>query len=442
MSTPPAPGPTGNPLDEVLRPFVRDPLAFLERMRREHGDVVRLRMFPEMYHLVSDPDEVRRILVGEADRFHPTALDQTPASAPLGVRFHQLARTVFHADGGVAALTPAMVSSIGRALDGWCARRDGDDRLDLAVALDELALGVLHDVLLGGVVPLDVAPLAAAFGAASTAGAVQHNVSVYQRAAGDERRADPAFRAAAAHITATVDQLVVDRRALGAGPDLLGRVVFDRETDAPDRMADDHEVRSSVGVLLIAGHSAPASALTWALHLLAANPGVLARLAAEVHGVLGPRDPDAADLPKLRLTRLVLLEAMRLRPPVWVLAPRVSPHPEVIGGFAIPARSKLLISPWVLHRHPAIWDRPEVFDPDRFTSGEPRAFLPFGAGPWGCVGAQFGLVEARLALAMIVRRFTWAPVDDRPVEPDPQVALTPRGGLRLRLTPRAELTPM
>ena len=441
MPSPQAPGPTGNPLDQVLRPFVADPLAFLERMHREHGDIVRLRFFPELYHLVSDPDEVRRILVTDASRFHAVGLDQAPVP-PLGARFHHLARLVFHADDGMAALTPAIVASIARTLERWRARSADGEVLDVAIALDALALGVIGDVLLGGAIDLDVERLAASFGAAATASAVQHNVSVYQRAAGDVARATPAFRDAAAHITATVHRLVVERRALGPGPDLLGRVVFDRDGDAPDRLAELEQVQSSIGVLLVAGHSAPASALTWALQLLAAHPDARARVVAEVFDVLGDRPPAHADLAKLRFTRLVLLEAMRLRPPVWVLAPRVAHQAEVIGGCVVPARSKLLISPWVLHRHPAIWERPEAFDPDRFTSGEPRAFLPFGAGPWGCVGAQFGLVEARLALAMIVQRFAWEPVGTREVVPDPRMALTPRGGLPVRLTARRQLTPM
>jgi enediyne biosynthesis protein E7 len=218
--------------------------------------------------------------------------------------------------------------------------------------------------------------------------------------------------------------------------DLLTRLVFDHRSDAPNRLRTDAEVEAAVAVLLVAGHSAPASALVWTMHLVAQHPDVRDRLEAEVDAVLGDRPPGPTDLSQLRYTRAVLKEAMRLYPPVWLLLPRRTAVAEQIGGYDIAAGTKVLVSPWVLHRHPRLWEDPDRFNPDRFAQREPRAYLPFGAGPWGCVGAQLGLTHTRLTLAMLVQRFRWAPVPDHPVVPDPQLALWPRDGLPLTLTRR------
>jgi cytochrome P450 len=187
---------------------------------------------------------------------------------------------------------------------------------------------------------------------------------------------------------------------------------------------------------LVAAHSAPASALAWTAHAVAGHPDVRDRLEGEIDSVLGGRPPVPGDLRELRFTRAVLREAMRLYPPVWLLLPRRTVGPEVVGGYTLGAGTKVLVSPWVLHRHPRLWDRPTAFDPDRFEAGEPRGYLPFGAGPWGCVGAQLGLVQTRLALAMLVQRFRWTPHGAGEVMPDPQLALWPRNGLPVVLTRR------
>src|SRR5205814_8941199 len=131
-----------------------------------------------------------------------------------------------------------------------------------------------------------------------------------------------------------------------------------------------------------AGNEPTATALTFTWLLLSRYPAALRALREELARVLGGRAPTAEDLPRLPLTRATLEESMRLYPPAWIIARSVNERDE-IGGFEIPARSIVFVSPYVVHRHPQLWPDPEGFDPQRFMNGHapPRgAYFPFGSG--------------------------------------------------------------
>jgi cytochrome P450 len=134
---------------------------------------------------------------------------------------------------------------------------------------------------------------------------------------------------------------------------------------------------------------------------------------------------------------MVINESMRLFPPVWAFE-RQAVDDDVVGGFRVPAKSMVAISPFLLHRNRAYWDNPEGFDPERFSprgsEGRPKlAYLPFGGGPRQCIGMGFAMIEAQMLLARIVQRFRLELASSVRVDPEPVVTLRPRGGLRMRL---------
>ena len=217
-----------------------------------------------------------------------------------------------------------------------------------------------------------------------------------------------------------------------AGPAAAPRDLFDLMSTArdpesgalfpPDKLADQ------VATMIVAGHETTAVALFWSLYLLAGAPAIQERLAAEVAALdLGP-DHAAEALPRLVYTRAVVHEAMRLYPPAFTLA-RQAIGADTAGGIAIPARTVVLIAPWVLHRHRLLWAEPERFDPSRFLPDAPPpgrfAYLPFGVGPRVCIGAQFALTEATLVLATLVQAFHIERADDTPVTPRAIVTTQP-----------------
>jgi cytochrome P450 len=234
--------------------------------------------------------------------------------------------------------------------------------------------------------------------------------------------------------TALIERLIAERRRSeteGASDDLFD--FLSTEERDPDRLADQ------VATLITAGHETTAVALFWALYLVAATTEVEERIAAEAAALdLGP-DGACAALPKLVYTRAVVQEAMRLYPPAFTLV-RQARRADIAGGIAIPASAVVMISPWVLHRHRRLWDRPERFDPARFLPGAPPpercAYLPFGMGPRVCIGAQFALTEATLVLAAMIRAFRIERADAEPVIPVAIVTTQPDHPPLFRLAPR------
>ncbi|GAA2868418.1 cytochrome P450 [Actinoplanes cyaneus] len=243
------------------------------------------------------------------------------------------------------------------------------------------------------------------------------------------------FRRARRRLQRTVDTLVAER-ADTSGDDVLARLIVSARAERDPEVARTR-LHDELVTLLLAGHETTASTLSWTLHLIDRHPEVGDRLRAEAVEVLGDRMPSYADLHELRYTSMVLSEAMRLFPPVWIL-PRKAVGPDVIGGYRVPAGADVLICPFTLHRHPAFWPDPERFDPERFDpdrpSDRPRyAYIPFGAGPRFCVGNHLGMMEAAFVLASIMRELRLETVPGHRVVPEPMLSLRMRGGLPMRV---------
>ncbi len=187
----------------------------------------------------------------------------------------------------------------------------------------------------------------------------------------------------------------------------------------------------------LAGHETSASALAWALYLLAAYPEWQAQVAEEAAAEL---TPDFATVARLRVARDVFREALRLYPPVPMMV-RETQCPERLRDRDAPKGSQIVLSPWHLHRHTRIWDNPDGFDPARWGTVNGRAcarsaFIPFSAGPRVCPGAGFAMIEGPLLLAMIAARFHLEPVEGRAPVPVAHLTVRARDGIWLRLSPR------
>jgi cytochrome P450 len=199
----------------------------------------------------------------------------------------------------------------------------------------------------------------------------------------------------------------------------------------------DRALVEQSATMLAAGHETTAVALFWSLYILAHLPAVQRRIAIEA-GALDLGAAVAADaLAQLPYTRAVVDETLRLYPPAFSIIRQARARDDA-AGIAIPARGVVLIVPWVLHRHKKLWSEPDLFVPERFLPGaeppERFSYLPFGAGPRACIGAQFALTEAVLVLARLVREFHIELADTAPVPPVALITLQPdrRPPFRLR----------
>ena len=197
----------------------------------------------------------------------------------------------------------------------------------------------------------------------------------------------------------------------------------------------DEELLDQIAMLFLAGHETSATAMAWSLYLLANCPHVQERVHEETAAVIGPARPAFEHMKRLGLTRDVFREAMRLYPPVAFLA-RDAGRPEKMMKKHISAGSVIFVSSWLMHRHADHWERPDVFDPDRFEtpSGEEGlrcAYLPFSMGPRVCAGATFALQEATLLLAGLAQRFRFLPVLGHTPEPVARLTLRSANGVPL-----------
>lgn len=233
-----------------------------------------------------------------------------------------------------------------------------------------------------------------------------------------------------------IDRMIAERRQSPQRvPDLLTLLMEARdENGAP---MSGKQLRDEVATLLTAGHETTTLALAWALFLLAQHPEVVERVAAEI-SFLNGRAPAYEDLLRLKYTRNVAEETLRLYPPVWVIS-RTAITDDVMGGFRIPAGSEILIFPYITHRHPKWWPSPEKFIPERFSAENAPArvrgaYIPFGAGPRTCVGLNFAMTEILVVLAMLLQRFRLEPAaDPLSVKMEASVTLRPNPGIPLRL---------
>lgn len=245
-------------------------------------------------------------------------------------------------------------------------------------------------------------------------------------------------RASAAQIRGLIADLVDARLAQiadGTAPDDLATKMMttpDPETGACFTRA---EMIDQVAVMFLAGHETSASVLAWALWLLAAHPEWQDRVAAEGSQL----DDDFTSVATLKSTRAVFREALRLYPAVAMFA-REATTPQTFRERAVPRGAQLVVSPWHLHRHERLWDRPDEFDPGRWSTPEGKAsaraaYLPFSAGPRACPGAGLAMVEGVAMLSAITRAFRLETTDRQPM-PVARLTIRARDGIWLRLTPR------
>jgi cytochrome P450 len=243
------------------------------------------------------------------------------------------------------------------------------------------------------------------------------------------------FRREVAALDDIIYRIIERKRPQPTGrKDLVGMLMEAKDAETGESMSDE-QLRDEVMTIFVAGHETTSTALSWTFCLLSKHPDVERRLRTDVETVLGDRLPGLEDLARLPLLERVVKESMRLYPPVWILA-RSAKASDEVGGVALPRGCIVVMSPYLTHRLPELWDNPEGFDPGRFapegTQERPRfTYFPFGGGPRQCIGDTFAMMEAQLILATVLRRVRLSLVPWQRVEPEPLVTLRPRNGMTM-----------
>lgn len=447
-------GPAPLPVLGNLLDFGRDPLGFLERVTREYGCGVKVRVEAERdTYIVTDPAQVEAVLLNTGRAFqkgyqrHPLMRlvlgnGLVTSEGDFWLRQRRLAQPAFHR-ARIASYGESMVRFADRMARGW---RDGQE-LNLSEAVMHLTMEIItqtvFDVDLHGDpraqhVGRAVNTLLDAYGHQMTSAvrALMERLPVHLPVPGEGR-----LRRAVQELDALILALVAERRAEGRDHgDLLSMFLDARDEDGTGMT--DAQLRDELVTLFLAGHETTANALTWTFFLLSQHPEVEAKLHAELRAVLRGRLPTPQDLAHLTYTGQVVKEVLRLYPPVWWLS-REPQADWLCDDVLIPAGVEVGISPWVMHREAQFYPDPLAFRPERWTpafeAGLPRyAYFPFGGGPRLCIGNAFALMEATLVLATVAGRFRIAVPEPSRVVPDPSLTPRPKGGLRVRLHARKE----
>ncbi|MEJ6713932.1 MAG: cytochrome P450 [Rhodobacterales bacterium] len=258
----------------------------------------------------------------------------------------------------------------------------------------------------------------------------------------------PKFRQPATVKTARVirkllTELTAARMAeitAGTAPDDLATKIMTTADPLTGQKFDTQEMVDQVAIFFLAGHETSASAIAWTLYLLALDPTTQERLASEVTAAFAQGPPEFKQLSKLSFTRDVFRESLRLYPPVPMMI-RTATRPESFRDRAVKVGDQIIVSPWHLHRHDRLWDRPDIFDPTRWKTENGKAcqreaFIPFSSGPRVCTGAGFAMVEGPLLLAMLLRQFRFDLVDGKTPVPVAHLTVRSADGIYLRITRR------
>jgi cytochrome P450 len=441
------PGPKGLPIFGIAGDITKDPLDFFVKLFQQYGDIAYFTIGGQKFYLFSHPDHVQYILQGNHrnyekgpnyDKLRPLLGNGLVTSnGAFWLRQRRLIQPAFHRQ-RLAGFAAIMTDSADEMLNRWDAHASQQKPLNVADEFMRVTLEIVSRAM---------------FSTTTTdfSDTINKNLPVVLERTNDRfwelfdlsmlptptnRRYNQAVRA-----LDTIIYGVIERRKLGHEhfDDLLDMLLSATDEDTGERMTDT-QLRDEAMTIYLAGHETTANALSWAHYLLAQHPEVMGKLRSEVDSVLQGRTPTMEDVAALKYTRMVIDETLRVYPSVWSIA-RTPITPDTIGGYPIQPGVNVALAQYVTHRHPAFWENPEVFEPERFSAERsagrhPYAYFPFGGGPRLCIGNNFALIEATLILAMIVQRYEMELVTDQVIEPQPVVTLRPRYGIQMRAHPR------
>jgi cytochrome P450 len=415
--------------------------------RAYEEDIIRGRFFGRSSFILNTPDAIRHVLVDNYESYTRT---------PAGIRVLRpmLGEGLLIAEGrawkyqrrtlapaftprAVASLVPHMIAATDETIAKLQAAGNGP--VDLREAMQRMTLEIAGRTMFS-------------FGMSRHGAALRGFVMEY-----GERLARPHFLDLLLPLgwpspqdfsrarfrkrwTQFVAMLMTERRAAGKNEGAPPRDLFDlmgaaRDPETGESFTDE-QLGDQVATMILAGHETTATALFWSLYLLALDPATQDELAAEVQGAAVN---DALDIERLKFTRAVVDETMRLYPPAFLIA-RAAAAPDTIAGMPVKKNDVVLIAPWLLHRHEKLWRDPNAFIPSRFMPPSPPpdrfAYLPFGVGARVCIGAHFALVEATLALAKMIGAFRVELLDKEPVMPVGVVTTQPNRSPMFRITSR------
>jgi len=406
---------------QALRRLRNDPLGLFAEAAAQDTEVAAFRAAHLRVFLAVGADAIAHVTLANRDNYRkgvsydalriPIGDSLLTADGATAVSRRRLLGPLFTRRAVVDAI-PTMAGAVEDCCTRWEQLAARDEPIELTAEMNRLAFDVVGRVLLGAELGAAMTRLGDRIDDAS-AWVARRTRAVVPLPPGLPTPANRAYRRAESEIRAFTEGVIAQRKD-AAGDDMLSRLLAARHPDGTT--LTDTEVRDEIIGFLMAGHQTMGALLAWTWQLLAAHPDARAGVEA------------AADNDEDEYIVQVLEETLRLYPPGWAFT-RTPRRDDELGATSVPAGSIVVICAYANQRSPRFWEDPERFDPERFAPGAtpPAAhhFFPFGAGPHACIGRHLALVEAKLAIAMLARRFRVVPLTAGPVAPQPGITLTP-----------------
>ncbi|MEA5503554.1 cytochrome P450 [Halotia wernerae UHCC 0503] len=439
------PEPTSNSFWGYQAEYFRDPFSFLSKCSDKYGDIVLLNLGKYKFYFISSPNYIEQILVTNSTQFAKPDLDQfmnkllgnglVTSEGDFWHRQRKLMQPTFH-NQHLANYQEIILSSTNCSIETW---KFGQTR-EICQEMKNLVLKSMMKIMFDSGIARD---------SKEVKKIIRVGTDFFTQAFDRRLYSFPRWIMTPARLRLrktfkSFDNLIYGiirrrRTTTESKSDMLSMLQSVQDVDG--NAMTDQQVRDEIMTLMVAASETVSMALSWTWYLLSQNPKVEAKLIAELQAVLGDKKPSIADFPQLRYTEMVVMEVLRLYPPDWFLSRKVIMQDCEIGGYAIPVGSTVCYSQWVAHRDKRFFEKPEVFNPERWNSDLAKtlpkfAYFPFGGGSRSCFGKPLAMMLMILIITNIAQKFHLKLVPNHQVIPYPGVTLKPKYGVKMLVNKR------
>jgi|ERR1019366_3955585 cytochrome P450 len=439
------PGPELNAIFGGAGTMAKNPLMFLSGLDKNYPGIVNWKLLHLNIVHISDPKLVRVVLQTNQKQYvKNSAYKQlklvlgnglVTSEGELWKRQRKLIQPSFHKQ-YIFSLFDKMLGCTNEMIEEWKVKAKKDGIIDFADEMMKITLQIIGKTMLSADVKAEAKSVSVALGyllkAVDQKAARALNIPLWVPTSSNFK-----FKRERKILDEIIYKIINDRRKTGPkNGDLLDMLMESRYEDTGEPMPNNL-LRDEVMTIFLAGHETTASALAWTFYLISQHPEVYKKLKQEVKEIVGDGEITFQHLQQLKYTKACLNEGMRLYPPVWVIGRRAL-EDNMVGDYLIKKGTDILISPYIVHRHPDYWTNVDAFDPDRWETEEVKemdkfAYFPFAAGPRMCIGNNFALFEADIIITKIIQNFDFEYIGEKAPKMDPSVTLRVKGGMPMKI---------
>lgn len=435
------PGPKGKPIIGTGLEFRSDPLEYPRKLHQEYGEIVKTKLGTYKAIFLFNPDHIKYVLAtnhanyhkGEDYKFLKEVLGDGLVTSEDDIwrRHRQIIQPIFHTD-QLIEFIPQFNTLTDQFIATWIQKGEINNFNEMSA----LTASIVTKTILGADIELNVQEIseAVSFLTLHIQDRMESLLPIPYFIPTPENRK---YKHEMSIINRIVDDIIQKHKTNKKNSsDILSKLLLVNTNSS--EILTDKEIQDEIRTFFIAGHETTATALTWTHYVLAKYPEVRIKVINEIQAILGKEnDPTYEDIKKMTYLDQVINEVMRLYPPIYTFG-REPLKNDIIDDYSIPAGSLIIISQYVTHRDPLIWENPDEFNPDRFEEENIKkihkyAYFPFGGGPRTCIGKHFALLEMKILLIKIYQKCYFELKSSENINPFPHFTLRPEKDIILKI---------